>query len=148
MKLRCLVLFALTACATDDIATNNTGPVVPPPASCPSTVVDAPAASACAKATQTCIAACPDEDETCVDNCFAAEPNAEACSECLDDAFVSCVNTAGCQAAFDAQECCIATCADPESDECFNTTCANEISAFESCAESKTCDDAVCFAAM
>jgi hypothetical protein len=148
VKLRYLVLFVFAACATDDPTGSTPGtPPGTPPANCPSTVVDAPAGASCAKATQTCMTACAEEDETCFDNCFAADPNAEACGECLESAYVSCANAAGCQAAYDAQECCVGTCADPDSDECYSTTCANEVAAYESCTEDKECTDAVCFAA-
>lgn len=136
----------LVACATDTSTAPGTSTGSNPPLNCPSTVVAAPTAPACAKATQTCLAAC--QDETCFDNCFVADPNADACGECVEEAFFACVNTAGCQAAFDAQECCVAGCADPDSDECFTTTCATEAGAFEACAEEKTCSDAVCFAPM
>jgi hypothetical protein len=115
--------------------------------SCPSTVIDAPTTSACAASTLTCLEACGDASpESCYENCITADANAEACGGCLEDAFLACANAAGCQAAFDAQECCAESCADPDSDECYTVTCAAETAAYDACVETKDCDDAVCFA--
>jgi hypothetical protein len=113
---------------------------------CESEVVPAPTAAGCAAATQTCLEAC--EDEACVDTCFAADPDPDGCGECLESAYVSCVNAAGCQEAYDALECCVDMCTDPESDECYTTTCATESTAYDTCttAREDSCDDSVCYA--
>jgi hypothetical protein len=126
--------FSLAACPGDDGGS-----------SCETDVVPAPTAPACAAATKTCVDACA--DETCVENCFATET--EACFECVDDAFVSCVNAAGCQPEWDAFSCCIEGCADPEADACYDVTCASQGADYETCAEANgdACltADAVCF---
>jgi hypothetical protein len=115
-------------------------------AACESEVVSPPTAPGCAAATATCLAACA--DEACVDNCFAADPNPDGCSECLEQAYLACVNAAGCQAAFDALMCCAEGCADPDAEECYTVTCAAQGAAFDTCTEAHEsgCDDSVCFA--
>jgi hypothetical protein len=117
---------------------------------CESEIVDAPTTAVCAKATQTCVAACMPDDDTCVDNCFAADPAADACLECTDDAITACVNAAGCQAEYDALNCCVNGCADPDSDQCYDVTCAAQSTAYGDCTTTKgaACTDAVCFKTM
>lgn len=112
---------------------------------CPQTIVTAPTMPACAKATQTCVTACM--DETCADNCFAMEPKVEECLECIDVAYTACVTAAGCQAEYDAVQCCVAGCADPDADDCYNVTCAAQNTAYDTCTSAKgeACDDAICF---
>src|SRR5262245_3352170 len=90
------ILF-IAACAADGTgSTNEQGA---------QEVVQAPTTAVCALATQTCLTACADTDDACPDNCMMADPAAEACSQCIDDAYTSCVNSAGCQAQYDALEC-------------------------------------------
>jgi hypothetical protein len=80
---------------------------------------------------------------------MTADPAADACGECLEDAFTACVNAAGCQAAYDALLCCSDTCTDPESDDCYTVTCATQNTAYDSCTETHedACSDAICFKA-
>ena len=113
--------------------------------SCPTSIVAAPTTAVCAAATKTCLDACM--DETCEDNCYAMDPMMDACAECTDDAFTACVNAAGCQAAYDALQCCVATCADPDSDACYTMTCATQSSAFDTCSDAngEACTVDVCF---
>ena len=120
----------------------------PPPPQCESEIVPAPTMAVCAKATQTCVAACM--DDTCIDNCYTADPAADACRGCVDDAITACVNAAGCQAEFDAVQCCALTCADPDSDACYTTTCATQTDAYDTCSSTKgaACTDAVCYKTM
>ena len=126
--------------------------VKPPDASAPCLphVVAMPTAPACAKATDTCIKACMPDDDVCADACFTADPNADACSECSSNAYVACVNTAGCQAEYDALECCTEGCPDPDADACTTVTCATQSAAYDNCAgtHDTTCSDAICFATM
>lgn len=116
-------------------------------ADCPTEEVTAPTAAVCAKATQTCLMACAEDDDTCNTNCMAADPAADACSACVDDAFTACANSAGCQGEYDQLACCIDGCADPDSDECYDTTCASQGTAYSNCIDAKagSCSDAVCF---
>lgn len=117
------------------------------PAACATDIVPAPTTAACAAATGTCLDACT--DATCFDTCLASDPGMGECALCLDDAFLSCANAAGCQAQWDALMCCIDTCADPSSEACFTTTCAAQASAYDACASTQeaTCgaSGAVCF---
>jgi hypothetical protein len=117
---------------------------------CESEVIDAPSSASCDAATLTCFDGCGDEDEACFDDCLAADSGGEDCSDCLDDAYLSCANDAGCQPEFDAIVCCSYSCADADADECYTDTCAGESNAYESCLEGhEQCydADAVCFAA-
>jgi hypothetical protein len=135
------ILVLVAACAGDSSsqskANNN----------CAQDVVPMPATAVCAAATKTCLDACPETDENCPDNCMTADPDAESCSTCLGDAYTACVNTAGCQATYDALQCCVNGCADPDSDDCYTTTCQKESTAYDSCAEMHdgACSDTVCF---
>ena len=151
------VAFVIAACASDSGPGTNAGGSNGSgsgsgsgSASCAQSVIQPPTTAVCALATKTCIAACADTDEACPDNCFAMDPSADDCYECIDDAFLSCVNAAGCQADFDALECCAASCSDPDSDDCYTVTCAAQNTAYENCADTHgdNCDDAVCFKTM
>ncbi len=137
------IAFATAACSSgdsgsggDDTGTPDGGVTDPGPdggnGNCTSDVVEAPTAAACAAATQTCAAAC-DTDE-CYDACLQADPDPDGCSTCLDDGYSACVNSAGCQAAWDTSACCYNGCADPESDACA-TSCAAQDAAWDQCIE-------------
>jgi hypothetical protein len=140
-----------TGAQTDSGAPRDSGTpgdtAVPGDASgtCLPEVVSPPTAPGCAAATATCLAACA--DEACADNCFAADPNPDGCNECLEQAYLACVNAAGCQAAFDALMCCAEGCADPDAEECYTVTCAAPGATFDTCTEAHEsgCDDSVCF---
>jgi hypothetical protein len=108
----------------------------------------APTAPACAASTRTCLEGC--QDAACADACFAAEPDQDACFECLDSAFLACANAAGCQTQWDAVDCCIQGCPDPEADECYTSTCATEGAAYDACLATKDAcfsSEDVCFRA-
>jgi hypothetical protein len=130
----------ISACASDPTSSTE----------CAQDVVQMPTTAVCAATTKTCLTGCAETDDTCWDNCFTADPAAESCSECIDDAYTACVNAAGCQADYDAMQCCINGCADPDSDDCYNTTCQQQVTAYDNCSSAKgdACDDAVCFKAM
>jgi hypothetical protein len=100
------------------------------PAECESEVIELPPGSACAAATQTCIEAC--EDDACWDTCVNADPDPENCGICLEDGFLACANTRGCQEAWDAMICCYDQCADPDSAEC-ETSCSAESGDYDAC---------------
>ena len=137
---------------TDSAAPRDTGAPgdgtipVDPGDPCEPEVITPPTAPGCAAATATCVEACA--DDTCVDTCFAADPTPDVCQQCLEEAFLSCVNAAGCQSAFDTLMCCAEGCADPDAEECYTVTCAAQGSAFDTCtaAHEDACDDSVCFA--
>ncbi|MGE0790881.1 MAG: hypothetical protein AB7S26_34725 [Sandaracinaceae bacterium] len=117
----------------------------PGSSSCTPDIIPAPTTAVCAASTLTCLEGCTD-DATC-EACITADPMGDACGQCLEDSFLSCVNAAGCQTQWDAMLCCYDSCADPESAEC-DTTCASSSMAFDTCAEasSASCDDSICFA--
>jgi hypothetical protein len=102
----------------------------------------------CAAATKTCLDACV--DDACVEACYMMDPAAEACGECVDDAYIACVNAAGCQAAWDDFMCCAEGCPDPEADACYTVTCKTQGDAFDACIElnDAACVDSVCFKTM
>lgn len=114
-----------------------------------SDVVDMPTSAACAASTRSCLNGCGGEDESCFESCLSADPGGDACIDCVDESFIACVNSAGCQAEWDAIGCCSTTCPNPEDEACFTSTCGTEANAYESCIENngESCDgaDAVCF---
>jgi hypothetical protein len=130
--------------------TGDTGDDSPvDPGECESEVIEAPAGIACAAATQTCIEAC--KDDTCWDACVNADPDPEGCGTCLEDGFLACANSRGCQEAWDAMICCYDQCADPESAEC-ESSCIAESGAYDTCAvpHEEACSteaDTLCFGA-
>jgi len=115
---------------------------------CPTSVVPAPTMAVCAATTKTCLAACM--DDTCADNCYAMDPMPDACAECTDAAVTACINAAGCQAQYDALQCCVATCADPDADVCYTMTCATESNAYDACSDANggSCTSDICFKTM
>lgn len=119
------------------------------PGGCGTDVIPAPTAAACAASTLSCLDAC--RDEACFDACLARDPDAAGCGGCMEQAFLSCVNAAGCQAQWDTLDCCVGTCADPGADACYTTTCATQSSAYDACimVHGDSCADssAVCFPA-
>jgi hypothetical protein len=126
----------------DDSGGDDTGPT-----DCESEIVEPPTTPGCAAATQTCIEEC--EDDACYDACFAADPDPDGCNSCLEDAYLACANTAGCQPEWDAMICCYDGCPDPDSAAC-ETSCAADGAAYDACAEQydETCgaqSDAACF---
>ena len=146
-RLCCIAIasLALAACMTgggggDDGDDGDDGGICEPER------IVAPTSPACAASTRTCLEAC--QDDACVDGCFAAEPDPDACFECLDSAYLSCANDAGCQAQWDDLDCCIQGCADPASDECFTSTCATEVDGYDACLVTKDAcfsSEDVCF---
>jgi hypothetical protein len=117
------------------------------PTNCTSDVIPMPTTAACAAATLTCIEACTTDE--CSDTCLAADPNADNCGVCLEDGWISCANSMGCQAQWDAVICCYEDCADPESPAC-DSTCSAESAAYDTCAEAhddacSASTDAICF---
>jgi len=126
----------------------GSGPVGDPTTGCATDIVATPSGGACAAATRSCIDACT--DAACFETCIARDPGMGDCLDCLDDAYISCANAAGCQSQWDALTCCVDGCADPGSEACYTTTCATQGTAYETCALSHedTCatSDMVCFA--
>jgi hypothetical protein len=117
------------------------------PSGCETDIVEAPTAVACAAATQTCIEACATDE--CPDACVTADPDPDGCGTCLEEGWLACVNTMGCQAEWDTVSCCYEECADPESAAC-ETTCAAESAAYDTCSEAyedtcATSTDAICY---
>src|SRR6185503_10614550 len=93
MRRLCAIAIAslgLAACTTG----GGTGDDGDDGGSCEPERVVAPTSPACAASTRTCLEAC--QDEACADACFAAEPDQDACFECLDSAYFACANAAGC----------------------------------------------------
>lgn len=119
------------------------------PVECESEVIEVPPGSACAAATQSCVEAC--EDDACWDTCINADPDPEGCGICLEDGFLACANTRGCQEAWDALICCYDQCADPDSAEC-ETSCSVESGDYDACTapHEEACSeeaDTLCFGA-
>jgi hypothetical protein len=133
----------------DDVGNEGEGDDVTDPSEpCEVETVTAPTGPSCAASTKTCIDACGDDD-ACYDNCINADAGADACSECLDSAYMACVNAAGCQQASDTLSTCACACPDPEADSCYDLTCGPENSALDRCIEDNGagCADAdqICF---
>jgi hypothetical protein len=104
----------------------------PPAESCESVVIPTPSAPGCAAATDTCIQSCM--DETCYYGCLDADPDPDGCGECLDDVYVSCANSMGCQASWDAMLCCTDEhCGEGVTEAACEAACGPELDAFDSC---------------
>lgn len=117
---------------------------------CEPELIEMPTEPACSGATKACFDGCEDvEDDTCADDCLAADPDEEGCSNCLDDGFLSCANALGCQPEWDALLCCFDACADPDSPAC-ESSCAGPSEDYELCLaphdeECTQAVDSVCF---
>lgn len=123
----------------DDSAGASAGTCVP--GTCESgIIVSPPTEVACAASTRSCIETCEtecDEDDECADECWgeciAGDADPDGCDGCVADTFVACANAAGCQAAWDSEECCFDQCDDPESPVC-DSACAEATEDFDGCA--------------